>query len=144
MILRSYRWLLLIALVIIVPLGFYTKFYDGPAGDWVNDSLGGVFYELFWCLVLAMLFYKTSPWRIAWIVFLFTTLLEFLQLSDAYILSWSRSFFIGEVLLGNSFNWDDIPYYFIGSGLGGALLVGLRKLSYRNKKRNSLGSVDKL
>jgi hypothetical protein len=42
----------LILLLLITPLGFYTKIYSGPGASWVNDSLGGVFYEVFWCLLV--------------------------------------------------------------------------------------------
>lgn len=30
-----------ISLLFIIPAGFYSKFYTGPAADWVNNSLGG-------------------------------------------------------------------------------------------------------
>jgi hypothetical protein len=33
----------LILLLLITPIGFYTKIYSGPAAHWVNDSLGGVY-----------------------------------------------------------------------------------------------------
>jgi hypothetical protein len=36
------------SLLVTVPVGVYTKFHQGPAADWVNNSLGGVFYEIFW------------------------------------------------------------------------------------------------
>jgi hypothetical protein len=39
-------------LLVTIPVGVYTKFYQGPAADWVNNSLGGVFYEIFWCLLV--------------------------------------------------------------------------------------------
>ncbi|MGP8243973.1 MAG: hypothetical protein ACLQVN_05585 [Bryobacteraceae bacterium] len=44
------RWVL-ISLLVLVPVGFYSKFYRGPVREWVNDSLGGTFYVIFWCLV---------------------------------------------------------------------------------------------
>ena len=40
------------SLLVTIPVGVYTKFYQGPAADWVNNSLGGVFYEIFWCLLV--------------------------------------------------------------------------------------------
>ena len=48
---RQRRWTGL-ALVGLVPLGLYTKVYAGSAAAWVNNSLGGVFYVLFWCLLV--------------------------------------------------------------------------------------------
>ncbi len=51
------------SLLIIVPLGLYSKFYSGPAANWVNNSLGGVFYEVFWCLLIFL--FADKPWVIA-------------------------------------------------------------------------------
>ena len=44
----SNRWPTIISIFGIVPIGFYSKFYRGSAAQWVNGSLGGVFYEIFW------------------------------------------------------------------------------------------------
>ncbi|MFU8843307.1 MAG: DUF2809 domain-containing protein [Bacteroidales bacterium] len=104
--------------LIITPLGFYTKFYEGAGSRWVNDSLGGLLYVVFWCLVVFIAFPKSRSSRIAVAVFLATCLLEFLQLWRPPFLEFLRSFFIGRTILGNSFNWMDFPYYFIGSVIG--------------------------
>ena len=120
--LAGYRIKLLIAGLVITPLGFYSKFYSGPLEDWVNYSLGGVLYVIFWCLVVAFVFPKIRAWKIAIGVLLVTCTLEVLQLSDAYLLEQARSFFIGRVVLGTSFVWSDFFYYFIGSVAGWLLL----------------------
>ncbi|MGC9364353.1 MAG: DUF2809 domain-containing protein [Fidelibacterota bacterium] len=116
---------ILIALLILTPLGFYTKFYTGPLQDWVRNSLGGVFYEIFWCLVLALLFRRLRPVTIAGVVLLVTSALEFLQLWHPSFLGYLRSTFLGVTILGNSFTWSDFPYYFVGSALGYVLLMRL-------------------
>jgi hypothetical protein len=108
----------LISLLIIVPLGFYTKFYSGPGADWVNNSLGGVFYEIFWCLVIFFFFQKGDPSHIALTVLIMTCILEFLQLWHSFFLEFLRNYFIGSVILGTSFTWADFSYYFIGSAIG--------------------------
>ena len=102
----------IIAVVIITIIGFGSKFYNGPLNDWVNNSLSGMFYVIFWCLLI-FLVYK-SPIKIAHIVFLVTTILEFMQLWHPPILEKIRSTFIGRTLIGNSFVWTDIIYYLIG------------------------------
>ena len=119
--------LTLISILIIVPVGFYSKFYNGPASDWVNNSLGGVFYEIFWCLLIFLFFNKSKSWIIAISVLVITCLLEFLQLWQPLFLEIIRSHFIGRTILGNSFNWSDFPYYFLGSGLGWLWLKYLQK-----------------
>ncbi len=108
----------ILSILIIIPIGFASKFYRGPAAAWVNDSLGGVFYVIFWCLVGYLFFPKSKPWKIAAIVLTITCLLECLQLWHPPFLEWLRSYFIGATILGTSFVWSDFPYYFLGSAIG--------------------------
>jgi len=108
----------LVSLIIIVPIGFYSKFYRGPAAAWVNDSLGGVFYEIFWCLLILLFLPKVKPWIIALCVLVVTCILEFMQLWHPPFLEILRSNFMGRTLLGTTFTWTDFPYYFLGSGIG--------------------------
>ena len=111
---RSPRLLTLISLLFIIPLGFATKFYNGIYASWVNNSLGGVFYEIFWCLVFFFIFSKLSPFKIASIVFIVTSFLEFTQLWNPPFLEIIRKNFIGRTLIGSSFIWSDFFYYLIG------------------------------
>lgn len=109
---------ILISLLIVVPLGFLSKFYAGPAQNWVNNSLGGVFYEIFFCLLLCLILRKMKAHIIATVVFFCTCALEFLQLWHPPLLQFIRSFFLGAAFLGTSFSWKDFPYYLIGSLIG--------------------------
>ncbi|MCK4357390.1 MAG: DUF2809 domain-containing protein [Candidatus Cloacimonetes bacterium] len=111
---RSPQFLTIISLLIIIPLGFATKFYNGIYANWVNNSLCGVFYEIFWCLVIFFIFTKLSPLNIATIVFIITSLLEFTQLWKSPFLEIIRKNFIGRTLIGSSFIWSDFFYYLIG------------------------------
>ena len=120
--------LIILSLIVIVPIGFLTKFYEGPAQSWVNNSLGGFFYEIFWCLVFAFIFLKTSPVKIAFWVFVVTCSLEFLQLWHPPFLQTIRSTFVGRTILGTSFTWFDFPYYFAGSFVGFLWLKGINKI----------------
>jgi len=113
---QTRQWTL-ISLVIIVPLGFYSKFYTGPAASWVNNSLSDVFYVIFWCLLVFLLF-PARPGLIAAGVFGVTGLLEVLQLVHHPILEFIRSFFLGRVLIGTDFVWSDFVYYAFGCVLG--------------------------
>lgn len=120
----KYRLYLIFSLVIITPLGFLTKFYHGVGATWVQDSLGGVLYEIFW--IWLILFFKPTfqPFQVALTVFLVTSFLEFLQLWHPFFLEYLRSYFLGRTLLGNFFTWWDFPYYILGclSGAWGASL----------------------
>lgn len=121
------RSVTLLLIILITPLGFYTKFYDGPASKWVSDSFGGLLYVVFWCLVVFFVFPKSKPFLVASVVFLATCLLEFLQLWRPPFLEFLRSFFIGRTILGSSFNWMDFPYYFGGSVIGYFILRAVRR-----------------
>ena len=123
---KQNRKIIFIFLLFIIPLGFYTKFYSGPAHVCVNNSFGGLLYEIFWCLVFFFIFPKAKPLLIAIAVFFITCTLEFLQLWHPPFLEFLRENFIGRTILGNSFNWKDFPYYLIG-GLGGYLILILIK-----------------
>jgi len=118
-----------IALLIIIPIGFLTKFYSGNASAWVNNSLGGVFYEIFWCLIIFLFFDKLKPILIASAVFLVTSALEFTQLWKPQFLELFRENFIIRTIIGSSFSWKDFPYYIIGSSAGFALLVLIKRIS---------------
>ncbi len=127
-------WATMISLLIIVPAGFYSKFYSGPAANWVNNSLGGVFYEIFWCLLIFLFSERIRPWIIAVFVLTVTCCLEFLQLWNHPVLQFLRSCFIGRTILGTTFAWSDFPYYFSGCGIGLVWMMWLPKKSGRSKK----------
>jgi uncharacterized BrkB/YihY/UPF0761 family membrane protein len=115
-----------LAIAIITPLGFYSKFYEGPASEWVNNSLGGVLYVIFWCLLFSIPCSRVRPWKIALWVLLATCLLEVLQLWHPPFLETIRSTFIGGTLLGNSFTWLDFPHYLTGAAISWWLIGFLR------------------
>jgi len=119
----------LLALVIIIPVGFLTKFYSGPAANWVSNSLAGVLYEIFWCLVLFLLFKRLRPAYIGLLVFFTTCILELTQLWKPYFLEVLRDNFIIRTVVGNSFSWNDFPYYSIGSLLGYILIKIIIRIS---------------
>lgn len=121
------KWALIL-LLLITPLGFYTKFYSGPGASWVSDSLGGVFYEIFWCLLVYLFLVKSRAWVIAASVFIVTCFLEVLQLWHPEFLEIVRSYFIGRTVFRTSFNLYDFIYYFIGSFIGYFMIIRLQKI----------------
>ncbi len=116
----------IVLLFLIVPLGVYSKIYSGIGHEWVNNKLGGVFYEIFWCLVFFILLSRSKPIRIAFWVLIITCFLEFVQLLNNSWLVLIRSNFIGRTIIGNSFSWSDFPYYFMGSLLGYFILRAIK------------------
>ena len=125
---KRVKWTL-ISILIIMPLGLYSKFYSGQAARWVNDSLGGVLYVIFWCLFVFLFLGNTKPWKIATGIFAITCLVEFLQLWHPLLLQYFRSHLIGRTVLGTTFTWFDFPYYLVGGGIGWLWMKFLQKHS---------------
>jgi hypothetical protein len=112
------KWVLL-SLCIVTPTGFLFKSYSGPAAWWFNDYGAGVFYEVFWCLVVFFLLpNKKYTTHIAAGVFAVTCVLEILQLWQLSLLQQLRVTFLGAALLGTTFVWWDFPHYLLGSLIG--------------------------
>lgn len=124
---RYNRWALLISLGTIVPFGLVTKFYGGRGHQWLNDTFGGIPYEIFWILLVAWLWPRQKPLTIALGVFVGTCLLEVLQLWQPIWLQAIRATLPGRLVLGNTFTWSDFPYYAIGCGLGWLWLRALEQ-----------------
>jgi len=132
----------LLSLLVVTPLGFWLKFYDGPGQEWVNNYAAGALYEVFWCLFVFLWWprreqdsqngrirYDTG---IAVGVFVATSLLEVLQLWHPWVLEQARATFWGRALLGTTFAWWDFPHYALGCALG---WVWMREISWRSNKR---------
>jgi hypothetical protein len=117
---------LIVALAILVPLGFGSKFYAGPGAVWVNNSLGGVLYVIFWTFLAALVFPAARAILLAGGVLVVTCVLEYLQLWHPPFLEAVRSTFIGRTLIGNSFSRADLLYYLAGSVISVYLLAWLR------------------
>ena len=112
------RLLTACSILAIAAIGVFSKSYGGVAATWVNDSLGGLFYVIFWCLVVFFLWDRAHPGKIAVVVLAVTCALEFLQLWHPHFLEVMRRPVIGRAMLGTSFAWTDIPYYVLGAGIG--------------------------
>lgn len=117
---------LFLSVGVVTLVGFVSKLYQGPNAFWVNNSLSGVFYEIFWCLAVFLIWPCAKVWKIALGVLVVTCLLEFLQLWHPPFLEMIRGFFIGRALIGTYFTWSDFPYYVLGCGLGWLWMKRLR------------------
>jgi len=125
---KQRAWTLALLLV-VAPFGFYSKLYTGPAANWANNSLSGVLYVIFWCLLIFLLVPNANPGIIALAVLTVTCVLEFAQLWHPPALEWARSSFMGRSLLGTYFTWSDFPYYVLGCGVGWLFMKGLHRAS---------------
>jgi hypothetical protein len=125
--LEPFQRSVLFSLAFTIPIGFSTKAYAGPFSDWVQNSLSGIFYEIFWILTFFFFFPKSNPCRIAAAVFLATSVLEVGQLWHPEFLERVRGCFIGRTLIGTSFVWTDFPYYFLGCLFAAMWILFLKK-----------------
>ncbi len=121
---------ILLTLALIIPLGFLTKFYTGPAHSFVANYLGGFFYVVFWILLFSFFWSKSNPVHVSVSVFILTSAIEFLQLWHPVFLETIRQNFLGRTILGNFFTWYDFPWYFAGGIAGYFILTGI---IYRKK-----------
>ena len=114
----SGRWRLAVGLLGVTAAGFGAKLYRGPGEDWLNDSVAGLFYVVFWCLAAAMVWPRAPAGRIALAVLAATCALEALQLWRPPWLQAVRATFPGAALLGTTFAASDFVYYAIGAAIG--------------------------
>ena len=118
---------LVIRLALLIPTGFLTKAYSGPFQIWVQDSLGGVLYEMFWIWLFSLFFPRWRTWIIVVSVLALTSLLEVAQLWHPVFFETVRRSFIGRTLIGTSYSWLDFPHYVLGCAIGGAWIGRLKK-----------------
>ncbi|NJL60920.1 MAG: DUF2809 domain-containing protein [Methylacidiphilales bacterium] len=121
----KYRLALFISIIFIVPFGYVVRFSQGLGLPWLQDLLGSVAYEIFWILLVAFLYPKAVPWKVAIAIFIATCGVEFLQLWQPPFLQAMRSTLVGRLVLGNTFIWSDFIAYFVGSLAGWLWLQGL-------------------
>ena len=124
------------ALLIITPLGLFSKAYTGIAQEWVRDYLGDVLYEIFWCLIIFWFIphtkdiarLKSVTIKIALGVFAVTSAIEVSQLWF-HLVPWEiRSSLIWKLLLGAGFAWWDFPHYAVGSFLGWLIIYQIGRI----------------
>ncbi len=131
---KNRRLLTFFSLIVIIPVGLWSKIYTGPAAWWVNDYAGGICYEIFWCLFIFFFIPKKKaiPTIVLW-VFILTCLLEIGQLYPGTILALIRSYRIGRLILGTTFSWWDFPHYAIGCLVGWLWLDKIWQIQYKQR-----------
>jgi len=128
-----------VPLLMVTPLGFLFKFYEGPARWWFNDYGAGLLYELFWILLFfGFLPGRRSAIRIPLAVFGVTSALECLQLFHPPFLERIRACFLGKALIGTTFVWWDFPHYVAGCVIGWLYLRWIVKKVFSEDQASGL------
>ncbi|MEL6494276.1 MAG: DUF2809 domain-containing protein [Cyanobacteria bacterium J06623_7] len=132
--LSSKQILILLALLLIVPLGLGSKAYTGIGQEWIRDYSGDVLYEIFWCLIIFWFVRQSkdaiSRIKIALWVFAVTCAIEISQLWFDLVPVSIRSTFIWRMLLGAGFDWWDFPHYALGSLIGWAVIERIDRVDW--------------
>ena len=124
----NYRIILAINAILIIPIGYAVRF-SPTLPEWFRNLIGNVAYEILLILLLLLIVPKMRPIAAASSVCLFSFLIEFSQLVQDPIMVAARSNRLGRLILGNGFTWEDFPLYMLGSLVGWAWVVQLRRWS---------------
>ena len=113
-----------LACLITIALCFaYAATRSSWGNNWYQSHGGGVPYVVFWILLVGIFFADRKHWlRISIVTVVVVCGLEFLQLWNPEPLASFRRTKFGAALLGTTFVWKDIPPYFLGGIIGGAVL----------------------
>jgi hypothetical protein len=122
----NYRVILVINAILIIPIGYAVRF-SPKLPEWFRNLFGNLAYETLLILLLLLIVPKIKPIAAAISVCLFSFVIEFSQLSKDPILVAARSNLLGRLILGNGFTWEDFPLYVLGSLVGWAWVIQLRR-----------------
>jgi glycopeptide antibiotics resistance protein len=132
--LNRYRLCLWLSLILIIPIGYLGRFYLPAELEWLRNLVGNIAYEMFWILLVLILFPRLSPTKAAIGVCLASFGIEFLQLWQPARLQAIRATLLGRLVLGNSFFWGDFPQYGLGSAVGWLWANLLLKLNHPKRR----------
>lgn len=122
----KYRAVLAINAILITPIGYAVRL-SPTLPEWFRNLFGNVAYETLLILLLLLIVPKMKPIAGAISVCLFSFVIELSQLSKDPILVAARSNLLGRLILGNGFTWEDFPLYVLGSLVGWAWVIQLRR-----------------
>lgn len=106
------------SLILLIPIGYVARFHLSSDQEWLQNLLGNIAYESFWILLVVFFFPTLGPAKAAIGVCSTSIAIELLQLWQPIWLQTLRATLPGRLVLGNSFDWLDLPQYAIGSFVG--------------------------
>lgn len=121
----------ILLLILLITAGIGTKYYQGPASDFMHHYAGGFIYVVFFIVLASLLLRRTPPEKLAVLIFLATSLIECSQLIQAPSLNALRQYFIVVALIGNTFVWWDFLAYLAGAIAGYWLIKRIDRITIR-------------
>ena len=119
--------IILIELCVVLITGLSIRLFSSYLPSVINNKIGGTIYVIFWSLLAVLIFGRNRYITICLWVLLITICIEFTQLFSNRLLVSLRSNVIIRLLIGSTFNWKDIPFYFMGSLIAILLVRRLQK-----------------
>jgi hypothetical protein len=133
--LRTAQFTKLSIIIILVPLGLFTKHFTGKGNEFISNYLGGLIYVIFFIIFASLIFPKITPLKISLIVLCVTCIFEISQLIQSDFLNNLRKYFIIKTLIGSVFNIFDFIFYITGAFFGFGLLRIISEMTIKKEKR---------
>jgi len=111
------QWRHLALASLCIPLGLLAKQRHPVVPEWISHNFAGAIYVMWWCFLAHALLPRTKATTVAAWVLAATCVIEFAQLWHPPFLTSLRATLPGRLVLGNSFAWDDFPFYFAGAAV---------------------------
>lgn len=118
----------------VIAVGLFWRSGLIPLPFWLSNNGGDALWALMVFLGLGFLLPRASTLANALSALAFAWVVEFSQLYHAPWLDTLRSTIPGKLVLGNTFNWPDLPAYAVGIALGAWAEWLLRRGLPKNKK----------
>jgi hypothetical protein len=114
-------------IVASVLVGYYLRFYQGPAQAWVHRFSGGLLSVCFWSFLLSLFLPDLRAKVLAVTITAFACGVELSLLIHQPMVTYLRGAFIGRSMVGPPFAWFDLAAYLVGGLLAYAGLRWIRR-----------------
>ena len=112
------RLLYAVLAVAVVAAGLLWRSGLIPLPQWLSNNGGDALWALMVFVGFGILLPRASTLTLALLALTFSWGVEFSQLYHAPWIDAVRATIPGRLVLGNTFNWPDLPAYAVGIGLG--------------------------
>jgi hypothetical protein len=130
---RRKRWYYLTWLFLAMVAGLLWRSRLVPLTPFLSKYGGDAIWAAMVFFGFGFLFPRGTTFRLAMISLGFAWGIEFLQLYQAPWIESIRSYRLGHLVLGSTFNWPDLPSYAVGVALG--VILEIRSACFSQRVR---------